>query len=131
MDMASDEASAENGGSRRPGNLWTVEAREDMFRRREAGETWETICQVSWARPCCSLLNPYAVRTCSCVDAVMFGMNFVYALTDGFRILSSTPRQGVMNILTNHSYPGLSQAFASRDAAAILCKYIYVNHWDM
>ena len=46
MDIAIDDASGENGGSRRPGNLWTVEAREDMFRRREAGETWETICQV-------------------------------------------------------------------------------------
>ncbi|MCJ1250722.1 hypothetical protein MMC30_007950 [Trapelia coarctata] len=28
---------------RGPGNLWTLEAREDMFRRREAGEGWETI----------------------------------------------------------------------------------------
>ena len=46
VDMAVDESPGENGGSRRPGNLWTVEAREDMFRRREAGETWETICQV-------------------------------------------------------------------------------------
>ena len=47
MDMAIDDGSPDGGGSRRPGNLWTVEAREDMFRRREAGETWETICQVS------------------------------------------------------------------------------------
>ena len=47
MDMAMDDGSPGGGGSRRPGNLWTVEAREDMFRRRETGETWETICQVS------------------------------------------------------------------------------------
>lgn len=31
---------------RGPGNLWTLEAREDMFRRREAGEGWETIILV-------------------------------------------------------------------------------------
>ena len=36
-----------NGGPRRPGNIWTAEAREDMFRRREAGEDWETICLVT------------------------------------------------------------------------------------
>ena len=50
LEMAVDDASPDGGGSRRPGNLWTVEAREDMFRRREAGETWETICQVSSRR---------------------------------------------------------------------------------
>ena len=38
--------STPGGGSRRPGNLWTVEAREDMFNRRESGEGWETICLV-------------------------------------------------------------------------------------
>lgn len=27
-------------------NLWTAEARDDMFQRREKGETWETICKV-------------------------------------------------------------------------------------
>ncbi|CAF9917638.1 MAG: hypothetical protein GOMPHAMPRED_001337 [Gomphillus americanus] len=31
--------------TRKPGNLWTAEAREDMFSRRESGEGWETICQ--------------------------------------------------------------------------------------
>ena len=36
-----------NGGSRRPGNVWTEQAREDVFNRREAGEGWETICPVS------------------------------------------------------------------------------------
>lgn len=46
--MAADDSSPGPGGSRRPGNLWTVQAREDMFRRREAGEGWETICQVSY-----------------------------------------------------------------------------------
>ncbi|MCJ1383815.1 hypothetical protein MMC17_006929 [Xylographa soralifera] len=33
-----------NGGPRRPGNVWTEQAREDVFNRREAGEGWETIC---------------------------------------------------------------------------------------
>ena len=45
--MGADDSSQSPGGSRRPGNLWTMEAREDMFRRREGGEGWETICQVS------------------------------------------------------------------------------------
>lgn len=31
---------------RGPGNLWTLEARMDMFRRRDAGEGWETIILV-------------------------------------------------------------------------------------
>ncbi|MCJ1407090.1 hypothetical protein MMC19_001160 [Ptychographa xylographoides] len=39
-----DDASSGPGGSRRPGNIWTIEAREDVFKRREAGEAWETIC---------------------------------------------------------------------------------------
>lgn len=39
------EVAAVPGPTRKPGNLWTVEAREDMFSRREAGEGWETICQ--------------------------------------------------------------------------------------
>ena len=42
-----------NGGPRRPGNIWTPEAREDMFRRREAGEDWETICLVNPFIPVC------------------------------------------------------------------------------
>ena len=47
LDVAPDDRSAgSGGGTRRPGNLWTAQAREDMFRRREAGETWETICLV-------------------------------------------------------------------------------------
>ncbi|MCJ1397214.1 hypothetical protein MMC11_000406 [Xylographa trunciseda] len=33
-----------SGGPRRPGNVWTEQAREDVFNRREAGEGWETIC---------------------------------------------------------------------------------------
>ena len=45
MENALDDGPG-NGGPRRPGNLWTAQAREDMFRRREAGETWETICLV-------------------------------------------------------------------------------------
>ena len=46
LDSLMENASPELTGSRRPGNLWTAQAREDMFRRREAGETWETICLV-------------------------------------------------------------------------------------
>ena len=46
LDVAVDDRVVGNGGTRRPGNLWTAQAREDMFRRREAGETWETICLV-------------------------------------------------------------------------------------
>ena len=34
-----------SGPTRHP-NHWSVEAREDMFGRREAGEGWETICKV-------------------------------------------------------------------------------------
>ena len=34
------------GGTRRAGNLWTAEARDDMYRRRENGESWEDICKV-------------------------------------------------------------------------------------
>jgi hypothetical protein len=46
---ASQGEDATNGhsSSRRPGNLWTAEDREDMFNRRENGEGWETICAVS------------------------------------------------------------------------------------
>lgn len=51
MENALDDASPGNGGPRRPGNLWTAQAREDMFRRREAGETWETICLVGPSNP--------------------------------------------------------------------------------
>ncbi|MCJ1416920.1 hypothetical protein MMC32_003259 [Xylographa parallela] len=39
-----DSAGGGNGGPRRPGNVWTEQAREDVFNRREAGEGWETIC---------------------------------------------------------------------------------------
>ena len=46
LDVAADDRAVSSGGTRRPGNLWTAQAREDMFRRREAGETWETICLV-------------------------------------------------------------------------------------
>jgi hypothetical protein len=42
-----EDATNGHGGSRRPGNLWTAEDREDMFNRRENGEGWETICAVS------------------------------------------------------------------------------------
>ena len=47
LDVAADDRANGHGGTRRPGNLWTAQAREDMFKRREAGETWETICIVS------------------------------------------------------------------------------------
>ena len=42
-----DSIGSGNGGPRRPGNVWTEQAREDVFNRREAGEGWETICPVS------------------------------------------------------------------------------------
>ena len=40
---ADDSSSLTNDISKRFGNLWTAEAREDLFRRRKAGEGWETI----------------------------------------------------------------------------------------
>ena len=33
-----------NGSLKKANNLWTTEAREDLFSRRESGEGWETIC---------------------------------------------------------------------------------------
>lgn len=47
-EILEDASPSGNGGSRRPGNVWTVEAREDVFNRREVGEGWETICPVSY-----------------------------------------------------------------------------------
>lgn len=43
---------------RGPGNLWTLEARMDMFRRRDAGEGWETIILVGGLGifPCMAML---------------------------------------------------------------------------
>ena len=37
--------------ARCPDHLWTPQAREEMFKRREAGETWEQICPVSLPIP--------------------------------------------------------------------------------
>ncbi|MCJ1471450.1 hypothetical protein MMC13_000089 [Lambiella insularis] len=44
VEISEDVIPGNNGVSRRPGNVWTAEAREDVFNRREAGEGWETIC---------------------------------------------------------------------------------------
>ena len=46
------------GRARGPLNLWSVEAREDMFNRREAGEGWETICPV---RECSSQIHLFLI----------------------------------------------------------------------
>ena len=51
-----------NGGPRRPGNIWTPEAREDMFRRREAGEDWETICLVNHSTSALTVLSSEGFR---------------------------------------------------------------------
>ena len=42
-----DDPNLTGSGSRRPGNVWSTEAREDLFRRRELGEGWETLCAVN------------------------------------------------------------------------------------
>jgi hypothetical protein len=49
IDASMDDTSSSPGpgGTRRAGNLWTSEARDDMYQRRENGESWEDICKVS------------------------------------------------------------------------------------
>ena len=61
MAFATADTFGLTGNSRLPGILWTVEAREDIFRRRKADETWETICQIiialTWPWPECAVLS--------------------------------------------------------------------------
>lgn len=47
MQALEDSVPSTNGGSRRQGNVWSTEARLDMYNRRLAGEEWETICPVN------------------------------------------------------------------------------------
>ena len=47
MQALEDSVPSTNGGSRRQGNVWSPEARLDMYNRRLAGEEWETICPVN------------------------------------------------------------------------------------
>lgn len=49
LPKVADDASPKFAGGRRPGKIWSAEAREDMFRRREAGEPWESICLVGFS----------------------------------------------------------------------------------
>ena len=54
--------------ARRPANLWTPQARDEMFRRREAGEAWEQICLVSYS------ISPLALALR--LDGYLVGLGF-------------------------------------------------------
>ena len=71
--QTADGSSLPSDSSKRFGNLWTAEAREDLFRRREAGEGWETICRDFPTRSRHAMQQQYSVSPatqCAIADHV-------------------------------------------------------------
>lgn len=67
----SEDAANGQGGPRKPNNMWTAEDREDMFNRRELGETWESICAVSTGS--FSARHPSLVCCCAKYSSIAVG----------------------------------------------------------
>lgn len=104
------------GGSRRPGNLWTVEAREDMFNRRESGEGWETICLV-WFSLDRFFLLPFG-SGCRIARSQNLDESFAQNFDIGF--YRATHLTITVEGMIANSPEGLSEKVAACDAAAIL-----------